>query len=213
MLGFLEKVTLSPEKINQNDVQNLLKNGISKQAVADAVYVCVGFNIINRLADALGANVPAPQMFSRSARFLLRFGYQILSGLGFEELRGQFQQYRQKSRLFNAGDSKMNDENFDRYEATWKKLNRTVFEEKGFLDIAFRQAAGAADDLPEAAGSYLKKVFYSAFKVTDRDFSDLRAGGFSDEQIFEMTVCAAIGAGSVRLDPVLNFLNSRSKIL
>lgn len=186
----------------------MLKNGISKKAVADALYVCVGFNIINRLADAFDANVPAPGRFSRSARFLLRFGYQILSGLGFEEFRTQIQEYKKPSHLKNKNELETGDENFDRYEEMWKKLNRTIFEENGFLEPALRKVAGAAGDLPGETGVYVKKVFHNAYRITDQDFFDLRESGFSEEQIFEIiTVCAALGAGGIRLKAGLENLH------
>ncbi len=207
MLGFLEKITLSPDEVNAGDAAILLKNGISKKAVADALYVCVGFNIINRLADAFDANVPAPGRFSRSARFLLRFGYQILSGLGFEEFRTQFQKYKKPAHLKNKNELENGVENFDRYEEMWKKLNRTIFEENGFLEPALRKAAGAAGDLPGETGVYVKKVYDNAYRITDQDFFDLRKSGFSEEQIFEITVCAALGAGGIRLKAGLGNLH------
>jgi len=58
MLGYLEKLTLSPEEIQPADVAALKAAGISKQAMLEAIYVCALFNIIDRLADALNFAIP-----------------------------------------------------------------------------------------------------------------------------------------------------------
>ena len=52
---------------------------------------------------------------------------------------------------------------------------------------------------PELA-PYLEKVRLHASKVTDRDIDQLRALGFSEDEIFEHTVSAAVAAGLERLD-------------
>jgi hypothetical protein len=67
MLGFLEKLTLSPGKVASDDGTALWKAGISEQAAQDAIYVCVLFNIIDRVADSLDFAVPTPEDFARTA--------------------------------------------------------------------------------------------------------------------------------------------------
>jgi alkylhydroperoxidase family enzyme len=52
---------------------------------------------------------------------------------------------------------------------------------------------------PEFAG-YLEKVRTEAYRVTDRDVEELKAAGFSEDEIFEQTVSAAVAAGLKRLD-------------
>ena len=53
---------------------------------------------------------------------------------------------------------------------------------------------------------YLKKVRLQAYKVTDRDVDELKAAGFSEDEIFEQTVSAAVAAGLERLDAGLETL-------
>jgi alkylhydroperoxidase family enzyme len=60
-------------------------------------------------------------------------------------------------------------------------------------------AAGAAPP-PEAMAPYLAKVRERAYEVTDADVAALRDAGFSEDEIFEQTVAAAIGEGLRRLD-------------
>ena len=75
-LGFLEKLTLEPERVSAADVAVLRTTGLSDAAIEDAIHACVLFNIYDRLADALDFHVPGPKGFKQSAISLLRRGYQ-----------------------------------------------------------------------------------------------------------------------------------------
>ena len=57
--------------------------------------------------------------------------------------------------------------------------------------------------MPPAADGmapYLAKVRERAYTVTDADVEELKAAGFSEDEIFEQTVAAAIAQGLRRLD-------------
>ena len=54
--------------------------------------------------------------------------------------------------------------------------------------------------LPEELRSYIDKVALHAFQVTDDDIESLRDSGYSEDAIFELTLCAALGAGIARLE-------------
>ena len=73
--GFLEKLNALPEEIGPRDIQDLRDAGLSDEAIRDAIYVCASFNVIDRLADAFGFDVPSPEKGHKAARFLLRIGY------------------------------------------------------------------------------------------------------------------------------------------
>ena len=75
MLAFLEKLTLEPELVSAADVASLRSLSISDEAIEDAVHVCVVFNILDRVADALDFAVPDRAASDRSAITLLRRGY------------------------------------------------------------------------------------------------------------------------------------------
>ena len=74
-LAFLEKLTLTPQEVGPADVAPLRAAGLSDEAIADAVHVCANFNLINRVADALGFELAGPVSVSRYAGFLLQRGY------------------------------------------------------------------------------------------------------------------------------------------
>ena len=86
------------------------------------------------------------------------------------------------------------------------RLVEAVLEGKGAMSVEARQAAfaGRADD-PAVAG-YLDVVRKHAFRVTDQDVEQLRAGGLNDDAIFELTVAAALAAGVERLQVGLSLL-------
>ena len=74
-LGFLEKVTLSPDDLRPGDAALPRQAGATDSALRDAVYVCVLFNLIDRVSDALDFAIPSPEGFRKGAKMLLRFGY------------------------------------------------------------------------------------------------------------------------------------------
>src|SRR5215469_11495472 len=59
MLGFLEKLTLSPSTVAEDDIQRLRDAGLTDQAIEEAIRVCFAFSILDRLADALDFEIPA----------------------------------------------------------------------------------------------------------------------------------------------------------
>jgi alkylhydroperoxidase family enzyme len=76
-LGLVRKLTLAPEKVGADDLQAVLDAGVSEDGVIDAMYVCFAFNLIDRVADALGFDLTDEEGYRRGAQVLLRFGYKL----------------------------------------------------------------------------------------------------------------------------------------
>lgn len=55
-------------------------------------------------------------------------------------------------------------------------------------------ASPAAIDPPEPLRSYARTVRDESYRVSDADVARLRAAGHSEDEIFEVTVAAAVGA-------------------
>ena len=70
-----------------------------------------------------------------------------------------------------------------------------------------RAAAVPGRAAPAELMGYLEKVRLHAYKITDRDVDELKAAGFSEDEIFEHTVSAAVAAGLERLDAGLGTLS------
>lgn len=74
-LGFLEKLMRDPSAVERSDVDAAFAEGVSESALEIAVHVGVAFTLINRVADALGFEVPSASGLAKSTDFLLKHGY------------------------------------------------------------------------------------------------------------------------------------------
>ena len=72
---------------------------------------------------------------------------------------------------------------------------------------------GAFDDarLAEPLGKLAHKVALESRKVTDADVSAARAAGFSEDQIFELVICAAIGQANRQYETAMAALDAATK--
>lgn len=197
-LGLLEKMTLAPAEVVAEDLVELRAAGLSDRAILDAAYVCMGFNIITRIANALGFKVPPDEVFSRASRYLTVFGYNILSGFWARGI------YQQLVALLHVNKSAAGGRDaFDPYEKKLTLLRRSVLSESGSLDPSVRRAICDGLEVPEPLGPYVRKIIEHAHTVGDEDILGLHRAGYTDDQIFEATVSAALGAGLFRLGRIL----------
>ena len=185
-------MTDTPERIGGYDVALLREQGITDRAIVDATYICVGFNIINRIADAVGFKLPPAGVFTRGTWFMRRFGYQLMSGTWPSHYR--------------SNDASSSSDPYD----NMRRLQDAVFFGPGMLDTTLRQAAGSGAQLSGALGRYVSKVAQRDYKGMDIYLASLRSEGYSEDQIFEATVSAAVGAGVWRLQVALAALHSDS---
>jgi alkylhydroperoxidase family enzyme len=97
------------------------------------------------------------------------------------------------------------------YPDNVKKLVAKVLQGAGHTPAPLRQAveAAAACDsgarrpdaaLPADLQAYVAKVSRHAYKITDQDVDALKEAGYSEDAIYEITVCAALGAALARLE-------------
>jgi alkylhydroperoxidase family enzyme len=89
-------------------------------------------------------------------------------------------------------------------------ITRSVLEGPGRLDPAVRQAASAGGPVPDALARYVDQVRRYAYRVTDADVQALLTAGYSEDQIFELTLSVALGAGVERLRAGLDALRGAS---
>ena len=76
-LAFVEKLTLRPAELTTADADEALAAGVSRAALQDAIYVAALFNMIVRLADSLGWDVPDFEEFHARADAMLASGYRL----------------------------------------------------------------------------------------------------------------------------------------
>jgi alkylhydroperoxidase family enzyme len=138
------------------------------QAVREALRVQLVWNVVNRLANAFGFVLRDGQLHS-GTRALHRFGYRFP---GF---------------LLAGGHSK-------KHGDAIADLRYSVLEAPATTGPALRKAAATGTAVPELWRAYVETVRGASYKVTDDDITRLKAPGQTEDQIFELTVAAAVGA-------------------
>ena len=73
--NYVDKVARHAFKVTDADIETLRADGLSDEAIEDAIHVTVLFNIMDRIADSLGFEIPTAEGFSRAADVLLKRGY------------------------------------------------------------------------------------------------------------------------------------------
>lgn len=85
-------------------------------------------------------------------------------------------------------------------------LERTLLEGPGEASPPVRAAASAGAG-EGALGTYAQQVQAAAYKVTPEQLAQLQKD-YSDDVLFEVTVCAAFGAAKQRHDAALSLLDA-----
>jgi AhpD family alkylhydroperoxidase len=148
--------------------------GLPKQAMLEALRVSLVFNIISRLANAFGFTLREGQLHS-GTRALHRFGYRFP---GFLLADGETTRH---------GDAVEN-------------LRHAVLDAPATTNPALRTAAAAGGPLPQPWQSYVTTVRDASYKITGTDIDRLTAAGHTEDEVFEVTVAAAVGASTRGFD-------------
>jgi hypothetical protein len=91
-----------------------------------------------------------------------------------------------------------------RLEPLQRATQSTVIDGPGHLERSVRQQV-AFGQPPAELGALVRKVRDHAYKITDADIDALRAK-YSEDQLFEVMIAAAIGAAGHRLQRALTAL-------
>jgi hypothetical protein len=86
-----------------------------------------------------------------------------------------------------------------------------VLDGEGAASPALRRAAFDNAGLPEPLATLVGKVARRAHQVTDEDIAAARSSGSSEDQLFELIVCAAIGQATRQNDAALAALRAAAK--
>jgi hypothetical protein len=73
---------LRPDELTEADADAVRTAGVSDQALRDAATVCALFNMIVRLADSFGWDVPAWDVLTQRAPVMLEGGYALGAVVG-----------------------------------------------------------------------------------------------------------------------------------
>jgi len=83
-----------------------------------------------------------------------------------------------------------------------------ILEGEGQASPEIRRAAFDNEGLSEPMRTFVDKVAHNARMVTDADIGTLRKAGLSEDQIYEIAVCAAIGQATRQYQNALAALSA-----
>jgi alkylhydroperoxidase family enzyme len=195
MLDFARKLTLAPEWVRPGDLDVLQAGGLSRAAIADSVLIVVGFNFINRVADALHFKIPRPDDFALSARFLLSFGYRFLGG-PISGLRNNGWIKTTNSRTTTSAN---------------RQLPVLIDSTMKWLEYLTSLGQGANDRAPATARRVSAMVMNEPTRLTEHEVEELRDQGCTDTDILDLIISSAAAASLLRLKRALTGLSESSE--
>jgi alkylhydroperoxidase family enzyme len=89
-----------------------------------------------------------------------------------------------------------------------KSLVRRILEGAGKASPSERRAAFNNSGVAGPVGALVDKVARHSYRVTDEDINAARVSGLSEDQVFEIVVCAAIGQATRQYDTALAALEA-----
>ena len=92
-----------------------------------------------------------------------------------------------------------------------RALITRILEGDGKASRAERLAAFDHTGFSEPVNTLIDKIVKQAYRVTDGDIAVARASGLSEDQIFEIVVCAAVGQAARQHDTALAALEAATK--
>ena len=94
----------------------------------------------------------------------------------------------------------------DRHEPARRRLEEAVLQGPAHLDPAVRSAIASGREAPAELLALVARVKDEAYRVTDADLDALRLH-YDEDELFEVVVSAALGAGLTRLQAALSALD------
>ena len=92
-----------------------------------------------------------------------------------------------------------------------KALVTRILDGDGMASHAQRRATFDNAGLPEPLSTLIDKVAKRASTVTEEDIAAAKASGLSEDQIFELVVCAAIGQATRQYDTAFAALDAATE--
>ena len=87
-------------------------------------------------------------------------------------------------------------ENASGFRQLYQELLDRVLKGRSAGSEAARQAAFDDAGLEEPVRTLIDKVANGAYRITDSDVDAVRAAGKSEDEIFELVICGAVGQAS-----------------
>jgi hypothetical protein len=88
-----------------------------------------------------------------------------------------------------------------------KAMIERILKGKGHSSTEQRFAAFSNANLSQPLVSLIDKVANSSFKITDKDIASAKESGFTEDQIFELIISAAVGQSERQYESAIAALN------
>lgn len=88
----------------------------------------------------------------------------------------------------------------DKKRAAHRALVDSVLNAEGRASPQQRASAFGNDGLPPPLQALIDKVATEPAQVTDADFAAAKASGYTEDQLFELVICAAVGQSTRMYD-------------
>jgi alkylhydroperoxidase family enzyme len=95
---------------------------------------------------------------------------------------------------------------FDKKRMVHQALVTRVLQGEGTASRAERRAAFENSELTEPLRTLIGAVATQPTRITDEDVAKVEASGVSEDQIFELVVCAALGQATRQYETALDAL-------
>ena len=82
------------------------------------------------------------------------------------------------------------------YKQLYQRLIDRILHGKGESEPQQRQAAFDNTGLSQPLNTLIDKVAYRAYQVTDSDIASVKQPGLTEDQLFELIICGAVGQAS-----------------
>jgi alkylhydroperoxidase family enzyme len=92
-----------------------------------------------------------------------------------------------------------------------RALTSRILEGSGEAPPSERRAAFDNSGLAAPLGALVDKVARRPYSVTDEDIAAASESGKSEDRVFEIVVCAAVGAATRQLDTALAALEAATR--
>jgi alkylhydroperoxidase family enzyme len=96
-------------------------------------------------------------------------------------------------------------------QASRAALIARILGDDATAPLAQRRAAFDNSGLPEPLRALVDKVAHNARAVRDEDFAVARASGLSEDKLFELVVCAAVGQAARQYDAAFAALDAATQ--
>lgn len=96
-------------------------------------------------------------------------------------------------------------------EGARQALVKRILEGNDNASFSERRAAFDNRDLAAPLDELVHKIAVHAYRVTDEDIDRAKRAGFSEDKIFEIVVCAAVGEANRQHDAALAALEAADR--